>query len=157
MLTLELGFRIAHSVDWRQTDRMTLVPRRSTAVDEHVGERMRARRRELGMSQQHLAQPLRMTFQQVQKYERGANRVSASRLYEAAVVLGVTPAYFFEGLAQPANDPAADGLETSIKGFLASEEGRELAATFPSVRPSLRRPLLDLVRAMTDEKGVSEQ
>jgi len=70
------------------------------AIDLHVGERIRTRRMLLGMGQEKLAQSIGVTFQQVQKYEKGYNRVSASRLYEIANVLGVAVAFFFEGAPQ---------------------------------------------------------
>ena len=67
-------------------------------VDEHVGERIRSRRAELGLTQEQLASALGISYQQVQKYETGANRVSAGRLYEVAMRLGMDVSYFFEGL-----------------------------------------------------------
>lgn len=77
------------------------VVRRTTPVDAQVGRNVRRRRIELGMSQTALAQACGITFQQVQKYENGGNRVSASRLWQFAAVLGVTVVYFFEGLGAP--------------------------------------------------------
>jgi transcriptional regulator with XRE-family HTH domain len=73
--------------------------RHPNPVDLHVGGRVRMRRKLLGMSQEHLADALGLTFQQVQKYERGANRVSASKLYDMAKTLQVPVAFFFDGLA----------------------------------------------------------
>src|SRR5580692_8901907 len=77
-------------------------------VDLHVGARIRMRRRMLGVSQEKLADALGLTFQQVQKYERGANRVSASKLYEIAAALKTPVAYFFEGLADPSREDGGD-------------------------------------------------
>ncbi|HEY5411985.1 MAG TPA: helix-turn-helix transcriptional regulator, partial [Caulobacteraceae bacterium] len=98
-------------------------------VDVHVGCRIRMRRRFLGMTQQALAGCLNLTFQQVQKYERGANRVSASKLYEIARALSVPTPYFFEGLAETgsAAQDEARGAELSIREFLMTSEGQELA------------------------------
>ena len=80
-------------------------------VDLHVGARVRMRRRLRGVSQEKLAESLGLTFQQVQKYERGANRISASKLYEIAASLQTPVGYFFEGLADPsALDSAAEGV-----------------------------------------------
>jgi len=76
--------------------------RRATDVDDHVGGRIRQGRREIGQSQNELADALGVSFQQVQKYENGTNRVSAGRLYAAAQHLGVTFDYFFEGVELPA-------------------------------------------------------
>src|SRR3954464_8804994 len=75
--------------------------RRPNPVDMHVGGRVRMRRKLLGVSQEQLADSLGLTFQQVQKYERGANRVSASKLYEIAKTLQVPVSFFFDGLADP--------------------------------------------------------
>src|SRR3954468_2212863 len=99
-------------------------------VDLHVGARIRMRRKILGVSQERLADDLGLTFQQVQKYERGANRVSASKLYEIARSLKTSIAYFFEGLADPANPGEGDdGGEQSVHDFLMTSEGLEMAAT----------------------------
>jgi transcriptional regulator with XRE-family HTH domain len=122
-------------------------------VDLYVGGRIRMRRRSLGVSQEKLADDLGLTFQQVQKYERGANRVSASKLYEIARSLQTPVAFFFEGLNDPtqagAYDPPSDIF---VHEFLMTNEGLELATVFPKVRKSrLRRRILDLVRTMAEE------
>jgi len=122
-------------------------------VDRHVGLRIRLRRRELGVSQEKLAESIGLTFQQVQKYERAANRVSASKLWEMARALQTTIGYFYEGLGEPS---AVDALETivereSVHDFLLTSEGMELAAAFPKIRrPRVRRRILELVRALTE-------
>src|SRR5665213_3309630 len=89
-------------------------------VDLHVGGRIRMRRKVLGVSQEKLAEALGLTFQQVQKYERGSNRVSASKLYEIARFLNSPVSYFFEGLADPssADAGAGDGPEQVMHDFL---------------------------------------
>ena len=125
-------------------------------VDLHVGGRVRMRRKVLGVSQERLAEALGLTFQQVQKYERGANRVSASKLYEIARFLSAPIAYFFEGLSDPAAPGGAgvddSGAEQFVHEFLMTPEGLELAAAFPKIaRPRLRRRILDLVRALAEE------
>jgi transcriptional regulator with XRE-family HTH domain len=109
-----------------------------------------------GVSQEKLAEALGLTFQQVQKYERGANRVSASKLYEIAAALQTPVAYFFEGLADPsvpAEADSADGShETRVHDFLMTGEGLELATLFPRLRRgALRRRILDLVRAIVED------
>ncbi len=124
-------------------------------VDIHVGARVRMRRRFLGVSQQTLADALGLTFQQVQKYERGANRVSASKLYEIARALRVQVAYFFEGLpdAPGAGAASVGGQERTVHDFLMTEEGLELAGLFPKLqRGVLRRRVLELVRAAADDE-----
>src|SRR5258705_10497009 len=103
-------------------------------VDRHVGLRIRMRRKELGISQERLAESIGLTFQQVQKYERAANRVSASKLWEMARALKTSIAYFFEGLGDPGrNDPEPEGPPLG-HAFLLTPEGLELAAAFPKIR-----------------------
>ncbi|KRB48624.1 MAG: helix-turn-helix transcriptional regulator [Pseudomonadota bacterium] len=123
-------------------------------VDVHVGLRIRLRRKELGVSQERLAEAIGLTFQQVQKYERAANRVSASKLYEMARALDTSTAYFFEGLTDAHIAAAGEpGGQTQMQAFLLTSEGVELAATFPKIQPPrVRRRILDLVRAMVDDE-----
>ncbi|HEY3797252.1 MAG TPA: helix-turn-helix domain-containing protein [Caulobacteraceae bacterium] len=128
-------------------------------VDLHVGARIRMRRRMQGVSQEKLADALGLTFQQVQKYERGANRVSASKLYEIAATLRAPISYFFDGLADPAQPAGGegDGLdEQSMHAFLMSSEGLDLARQFARLGRSVRKRLLDLVRTLAgggDDEG----
>ena len=129
-------------------------------VDFHVGARIRMRRKILGVSQERLADDLGLTFQQVQKYERGANRVSASKLYEIARSLQAPISYFFDGLADPlaaAEQYAPAGDDRFVHDFLMTSEGLELATIFPKIkRGRVRRKVLDLVRAMADEEAALE-
>lgn len=126
-------------------------------VDLHVGARVRMRRKFLGMSQEGLAESIALTFQQVQKYERGSNRISASKLYEIARALKAPVAYFFEGYGQ---SEAVDGFSESeseqfVHGFLMTTEGIELAEAFPRIKnPKLRRKVLDLVRALAEDAEI---
>ena len=126
-------------------------------VDLHVGSRIRLRRKILGVSQERLAESLGLTFQQVQKYERGSNRVSASKLYEIAASLQTQIAYFFEGLADPSavqEGESAPGTERFVQDFLMTPEGLELAGLFPKItKARVRRRVLDLVRSMADEEA----
>jgi len=125
--------------------------RLATTVDLHVGSRIRALRKQLGISQQHLAEQLGLTFQQIQKYERGRNRVSASRLYQTAGVLHVPVSYFFEGLDDQATDTRADTDERKARAFLKTDEGAELARTFPRLSPGdMRKRVLELVRCIIE-------
>ena len=120
-------------------------------VDRHVGLHIRMRRKALGISQEKLAEALGLTFQQVQKYERGANRVSASKLWEIARALKTNVAYFYEGLEEETETVSRGFMGANAQEFLLTPEGLELAATFPRVRrPGLRRKVLDLVRAMAE-------
>jgi transcriptional regulator with XRE-family HTH domain len=133
---------------------------RPNAIDLHVGARIRMRRKMQRMSQYALARDLDLTFQQVQKYERATNRVSASKLYKIAAALQAPVAYFFEGLAE--NSETSVGASVSpaqtAHSFLMTPEGVELAQLFPQIqRGSLRRRLLDLVRALAGSQTEGEE
>jgi len=119
-------------------------------VDRHVGLRIRLRRKELGVSQEKLADSIGLTFQQVQKYERAANRVSASKLWEVARALNTNIAYFYEGL--PAEGSAQSRNAAGLEDFLLTSEGIELVRYFPQIpRSGVRRQILELVRTMASE------
>jgi transcriptional regulator with XRE-family HTH domain len=122
-------------------------------VDIHVGSRVRLRRLLLGMSQEKLGDELGVTFQQVQKYERGANRIGASRLFRVATVLQVPIGFFFEGLEATPVSGFAEGDQTPlIDDFINSPEGVALAAAFARIRePAVRRKLLELARTLSEE------
>ena len=126
---------------------------RSNLIDTHVGARVRIRRKFLGWSQSDLADSLGLTFQQVQKYERGTNRISASKLFATAKALKVPVAYFFEGY----DDGAAHHLEPSASeqaahDFLSTSEGIAVAEAFPRIANAKhRRKLLELVRTLAEE------
>ena len=123
-------------------------------VDLHVGARIRMRRKLLGVSQERLADQLGLTFQQVQKYERGANRVSASKLYEIAKALQTSVAYFFDGLADTV-DPGLELIEGHefVHELVMTPEGLELASLFPKLkRGRVRRRVLDLVKALAEDE-----
>ena len=126
--------------------------RRPNDVDAYVGSRLRQRRKHMNISQEKLADALGLTFQQVQKYERGFNRMSASKLFEAAHFLKSPISYFFEGLARPEEaGGAADFVEPEtpafVYGFLADQDGAELASAFMKIsRRKRRRVLVDVAR-----------
>jgi transcriptional regulator with XRE-family HTH domain len=127
-------------------------PHGPNPVDRHVGLRIRMRRKELGISQERLAESIGLTFQQVQKYERAANRVSASKLWEMSKALSTSISYFYEGLGDTIETPGSNLPRETVQDFLLTPEGIELASTFPKVpRGRVRRRLLDLVRALADE------
>ena len=146
-------------VQMRSSDAVN--PRKSNPVDVHVGGRVRLRRMLMGMSQEKLGESLGLTFQQVQKYEKGANRIGASRLFELARILGVTVQYFFEELTGADEDAAADSKgfnETTsddyLVEFLNSREGIELNRAFLRIDdPRARRAILELVRSLADVNG----
>ena len=130
-------------------------PRSASFVDTHVGARIRLRRKILKMSQGKLGEILGVTFQQVQKYERGANRVGASRLWKLSQVLDVPVTFFFEGLSGEVEaDGFAEGDQTPIVyDFLKSSEGVELAKAVSRIRSkSVRRQILELARSLADNQ-----
>ncbi|HEY7549805.1 MAG TPA: helix-turn-helix transcriptional regulator [Hyphomicrobiaceae bacterium] len=132
--------------------------RRANPIDIHVGSRVRFRRMLLGMSQEKLGEKLGLTFQQVQKYEKGINRIGASRLFDLAQVLGVAVQFFYEEAPVPEARPmTADGVsdgpdEHSIVEFLRSRDGLELNRAFVRI-PDLkaRRAIVDLVRSLAND------
>lgn len=122
-------------------------PAASHPTDQHVGVRLRLRRKQLGLTQSGLAEALGITFQQIQKYERGANRVSASKLFEAAHVLGVPVGYFFEGLPPPPG-LAEPARPDPMLEFARLSEGPEIIALFSKLDGALRRQMIELARAI---------
>jgi transcriptional regulator with XRE-family HTH domain len=110
----------------------------SNPTDKHVGARVRMRRMMLGMSQTSLGEALGITFQQVQKYERGTNRIGAGRLQQIAHILQVPVSFFFEGLPLPSEASSEEGAY--IDDFLATSDGLSLTKNFMRVTdPKLRR------------------
>src|SRR5665213_1052180 len=127
-------------------------------IDAHVGARIRMRRQLVNMSQSRLGELLGVTFQQIQKYEKGSNRISASRLQHTARVLEVSPGYFFEGAPADSAEPsfAEDSSQSYVVDFLASTEGLQLNRAFLRVRdPKVRRRIVDLVIALATPDGES--
>jgi transcriptional regulator with XRE-family HTH domain len=117
-------------------------------IDRLVGERIRTRRKAAGVSQQALGSALGITFQQVQKYERGANRISASMLARAAHTLGVRPGWFFDAVADvPARDLSP--TEVDRRRFVESAEGRRWMAAGRTLTPQERDLILALVDAIS--------
>jgi transcriptional regulator with XRE-family HTH domain len=135
--------------------------RRPNPIDAHVGSRVRLRRMLLGMSQEKLGERLGLTFQQVQKYEKGVNRIGASRLFDLAQILGVPVQFFYEEAPTSAavHGEAAPGFaerpsESYVIEFLASREGLELNKAFIRVSDArTRRAIVELVRALAGEEG----
>lgn len=122
-------------------------------VDRHVGLRMRIRRQMMRMSQEQLAESLGVTFQQVQKYENGSNRVSASRLFDVARTLESPINYFFDGLIDDAVPGVAEDGPGFIYDFLSTPEGVAVATAFPRIKnAAARKRILDLIRSLADEE-----
>ena len=135
--------------------------RRPNPVDIHVGSRVRFRRMLLGMSQEKLGERLGLTFQQVQKYEKGVNRIGASRLFDLSQVLQVPIQFFYEEapgtLTQPAGERghgfADRSAESYIVEFLNTRDGLELNRAFVRIHDvRVRRSIVDLVRSLAGEE-----
>ena len=116
-------------------------------VDVHVGKRIRHRRWMVGMTQQQLAEKVGIKFQQIQKYETGMNRVSASRLWDISDALSVPVSFFFEGLEGGAEREAEHALPDDI---LADKEALELVRGYYAIPENQRRRLFELARVLSD-------
>jgi transcriptional regulator with XRE-family HTH domain len=124
----------------------------STAIDAQVGARVRARRQLLGMSQEQLGNTLRVSFQQVQKYERGSTRVSASALFEISRALDVPISYFFD----PRPDASEAPVMSSDASLLGKRETLELMRAFRRITDSeIRRQVVALVKSMAATDGTT--
>ncbi|MCA8867749.1 MAG: helix-turn-helix transcriptional regulator [Rhodobacteraceae bacterium] len=117
-------------------------------VDVHVGKRIRHRRWMVGMTQQQLGEAVGIKFQQIQKYETGMNRVSASRLWDIAHAMEVPISFFFEGLE--GENAAAAGIENPLGDLLADKEALELVRSYYAIPEHQRRRLFDLARVLSD-------
>ena len=131
-------------------------PRSTNPVDVHVGTRVRLRRQVLKMSQEKLGDQLGVTFQQVQKYERGANRIGASRLWKISDVLNVPINFFFDGLAdQMTSGEFAENDQTPIVyDFINSSDGVALAKAVSQIKSkAVRRQILELARSLANDSS----
>ena len=126
--------------------------RAATSIDRKLGQRVRSRRLEIGMSQERLAELLGVTFQQVQKYEKGVNRIASSRLFDIASALQQPVSRFFEGLSHARGAGVAEGKPDYIDDALATPEGSQLMSVFASIKSQrVRRKVVDLVRTLAEE------
>ncbi len=129
-------------------------------VDKYVGSRVRMRRIMLGMSQEKLGEALGLTFQQVQKYEKGTNRVGASRIQQIAEILQVPVSFLFEG--SPGSNAKGEGFGEAaspayVSDFLATSEGLALTRAFTRITDSkLRRSIVDLVEQIAERETTSQ-
>ena len=136
-----------------------MVKKNPNPIDVHVGNRVRMRRMLVGMSQEKLGQRLGLTFQQIQKYEKGANRISASRLFQISEILGVPVQFFFEDLPRQDENEEAGGLgeagdQSSIMDFLGSSEGLQLNRFFAQIGDTgVRRSIIELVRSLSRQEA----
>ncbi|HEY4774044.1 MAG TPA: helix-turn-helix domain-containing protein [Xanthobacteraceae bacterium] len=125
-------------------------------IDRHVGSRVRMRRMMLGMSQEKLGDALGLTFQQVQKYEKGANRIGASRLQQISLILQVPVSFFFDGAPSPEGSRSGDLSEAPspsyVSDFLATSDGLALTKAFVKIKKAkLRRRIVELVEEIAGE------
>lgn len=130
--------------------------KQANPIDAQVGNRVRLRRMLIGMSQEKLGELLGLTFQQVQKYEKGVNRIGAGRLFQVSRILSVPIDYFYEGvvdqLPSPAPGFAEDVPNPPVMEFLSSGEGLQLSLAFMRIRePKVRKRVLDLVKSLANE------
>ncbi len=135
-----------------------MVKKAPNPIDKHVGSRVRMRRMMLGMSQERLGISLGLTFQQVQKYEKGTNRIGASRLQQISQIMQVPVAFFFEGAPElPIAGLAENGAgeapsPTYVSDFLATSDGLALTKAFMRIDDGkLRRRIVDLVEQIAGE------
>ncbi len=128
-------------------------------IDSYVGKRLKQRRTIMGLSQEAIAKAVGITFQQVQKYEKGSNAMNANRLYEFSRFMNVPVAYFFEGVEQNISNPNTNSgfAETSATAFdhetASDRESLEMMKSFKRIKePAVRKRLADLLRAISENK-----
>jgi transcriptional regulator with XRE-family HTH domain len=135
---------------------MTENKKKPNPIDIYVGSRIRLRRNMLGLSQEKLGENLGITFQQIQKYEKGTNRVGASRLQAISSILNVPVAFFFENAPDQAKAPnsgfAEENETTYVYDFLHTAEGVQLTRYFTKITdPKVRKKIIELVRTLSNE------
>lgn len=144
-------------------ERLNVQGRKPNPMDIHVGSRVRLRRMVIGMSQEKLGERMGLTFQQIQKYEKGTNRIGASRLFQLSQILDVPVQFFFEDAplnmmgraAGSAAGFAESKTETYLLDFLNSRDGLELNRAFVKITdPKVRKRVVELVRALSDDVAV---
>ena len=131
-------------------------------IDVHVGSRVRLRRMLVGMSQERLGEQLNLTFQQVQKYEKGSNRIGASRLFQISQILGVPVQFFYDDMTTTGTAAGGGFAESepqdNLMDFVSTPEGVSLNRAFSRITdPQLRRRVLELVRAMAGDAETGER
>jgi transcriptional regulator with XRE-family HTH domain len=138
-----------------------LPKKQANPIDAQVGSRLRLRRMMIGMSQERLGELLGLTFQQVQKYEKGVNRIGAGRLFEIARILGVPIFYFYETVSEQLAGSApgfAENDSPPVLEFVSSGEGLQLSLAYMRIKdPKVRKRVLDLVKSLAEEAGPREK
>jgi transcriptional regulator with XRE-family HTH domain len=138
------------------------VPRKqANPIDAQVGSRVRLRRMLVGMSQEKLGELLGLTFQQVQKYEKGVNRIGAGRLFQVARILGVEIPYFYEDVQAELSGAQAgfaeDTVSPPVMEFVSSGEGLQLSLAFMKIKDTkVRKRVLELVKSLGQEDATEE-
>ena len=131
------------------TKKTKISAKRPNSTDAYVGSKVRMRRKMLSMSQEKLGEQLGITFQQVQKYEKGANRIGASRLQAISQILEMPISYFFPAEPAVAGGMGENAQSDYVSDFMMSSEGIELNRAFAQIKdPKLRHKVIDLVRTM---------
>lgn len=129
--------------------------KQANPIDVQVGNRVRIRRMLIGMSQERLGDLLGLTFQQVQKYEKGVNRIGAGRLFEISRILNVPIDFFYEGLSMETQPGASEGAAATppVMEFVSSGEGLQLSLAFMKIKDAkVRKRVLDLVKSLAEEE-----
>ncbi len=134
-------------------------------IDEFVGKRVRLQRVLMGLSQEKLGTALGLTFQQVQKYEKGTNRIGASRLQEIAKILGVPPGFFFEGAPTPVHSGMSETgfsekehASAYVSDFISTVEGMQLTKAFVRIRKrAVRQRIVDLVTTLANAESSEDE
>jgi transcriptional regulator with XRE-family HTH domain len=137
-----------------------LPKKQANPIDAQVGNRLRLRRMMIGMSQERLGELLGLTFQQVQKYEKGVNRIGAGRLFEIARILGVPIQYFYESVTEHlAGAPGfAEAESPPVLEFVSSGEGLQLSLAYMRIKdPKVRKRVLDLVKSLSEGVSAKEE
>ena len=133
-----------------------MAKKQANPIDVQVGNRVRIRRMLIGMSQERLGDLLGLTFQQVQKYEKGVNRIGAGRLFEVSRILNVPVDFFYEGVtAQLTGQPGMAEPEGAppVMEFVSSGEGLQLSLAFMKIKdPKVRKRVLDLVKSLAEDE-----
>jgi transcriptional regulator with XRE-family HTH domain len=137
-----------------------LPKKQANPVDPQIGNRVKLRRMLIGMSQERLGELLGLTFQQVQKYEKGVNRIGGGRLWDISRILGVKIDYFYEDVSANATGPrgfSENDASSPVMEFLSTGEGLQLSVSFMRIKDAkVRKRVLDLVKSLSEEKSDSE-
>ncbi len=141
-------------VPHRKLSEMRVPKKQANPIDVQVGNRVRIRRMLIGMSQERLGDLLGLTFQQVQKYEKGVNRIGAGRLFEVARILNVPVDFFYEGLSGAPDHPGVGESDSApVMEFVSSGEGLQLSLAFMKIKDArVRKRVLDLVKSLAEEE-----